>query len=77
MVFCEYSLKEIPKGEKRIKYYFIVFGKDEHIHTDGIDAHIEKKHHEILVSKETAINIFGYCNEKKKTSGIIKKVLDK
>jgi len=72
MVVCEYSLKEIPKGEKRLKYYYIVMGDKDTIHPEGIDAHIEKNCQGILVSKETAKKLFGYAKGKGKKSGIKK-----
>jgi hypothetical protein len=58
MVACEYCLKDLPKGQKRTRYFFIVIEKDDKIHPDGIEAHVDQHHHQIKVCKGCEKTIF-------------------
>jgi hypothetical protein len=58
MVVCEYCLKKCKKGEKRVRYFFIVIEHDEPIHSDGIEAHVDENHHQIMVCKKCEKSVF-------------------
>lgn len=51
MVECEYCNKELPKGQKRVTYYFLVMEPGEKIHPKGVKAHVDEHHHVIKVCK--------------------------
>ena len=65
MVACEYCLKDMPKGEKRTRCFFIVIEHDEPIHKDGLEAHVDENHHQIMVCKKCEKKIFSEKKEKK------------
>ena len=55
---CEYCKKECKKAEKRVRYFFIVVEHEEPIHPEGIEAHVDENHHQIMVCKKCEQSIF-------------------
>ena len=63
MVECEFCQKELKKGERRKRYFFIVIEEGDKIHPDGLEKHVEENHHQIKVCKKCEKKCFSENKE--------------
>ena len=58
MTHCEYCLRKMKNGERRVKYFFLVIEPGEYIHPDDVEKHVNEHHHKIMVCKKCENDIF-------------------